>query len=99
MTLAAPLYWGGPMPDWIDAALIASLGLYGGTGHLMLTRAFRYAAASFLSPFLYGQLIWAGLLGWVFYDHLPDLISIGGMVVIAGSSLSIALGERLRRRA
>jgi drug/metabolite transporter (DMT)-like permease len=51
MTLAAPLYWGGPTPGWIDAALIASLGIYGGTGHLMLTRAFRYAAASFLSPF------------------------------------------------
>ena len=99
MTLAAPLYWGGPMPDWIDAALIASLGIYGGTGHLMLTRAFRYAAASFLSPFLYAQLIWAMVLGWLFYDHLPDLISIAGMAVIAASSLSIALSERFRQAA
>jgi drug/metabolite transporter (DMT)-like permease len=97
MTLAAPLYWGGPIPDWIDAALIASLGIYGGTGHLMLTRAFRYAAASFLSPFLYAQLIWAILLGSVFYDHLPDLLSIAGMAVIAASSLSIALSERFRQ--
>jgi drug/metabolite transporter (DMT)-like permease len=93
-----PFTGAGPTPSLVDAALIASLGIYGGTGHLMLTRAFRYAAASFLSPFLYGQLIWAGVLGWAFYDHLPDLISIGGMLVIAGSSLSIALGERLRRR-
>ena len=99
MTLAAPLYWGGPMPDWIDAVLIASLGIYGGTGHLMLTRAFRYAAASFLSPFLYAQLIWAMVLGWLFYDHLPDLISIAGMAVIAASSLSIALSERFRQAA
>jgi drug/metabolite transporter (DMT)-like permease len=99
MTLAAPLYWGGPMPDWIDAALIASLGIYGGTGHLMLTRAFRYAAASFLSPFLYGQLVWAMLLGWLFYQHLPDLLSVAGMVVIVGSSLSIAVSGRLRRQA
>jgi drug/metabolite transporter (DMT)-like permease len=97
MTLAAPLYWGGPMPDWIDAALIASLGIYGGTGHLLLTRAFRYAAASFLSPFLYAQLIWATLLGGMFYDHLPDLLSIAGMAVIAVSSLSIALSERFRQ--
>ncbi len=97
MTLAAPLYWGGPMPGWIDAALIASLGIYGGTGHLMLTRAFRYAAASFLSPFLYIQLVWATLLGWLFFRHLPDLISLIGMAVIVGSSLSIAYAERLRR--
>jgi drug/metabolite transporter (DMT)-like permease len=99
MTLAAPLYWGGPMPDWIDAALIASLGIYGGTGHLMLTRAFRYANASFLSPFLYAQLIWAMLLGWLFYQHLPDLLSVAGMIVIVGSSLSIAVAERMRRQA
>ncbi len=97
MTLAAPLYWGGPMPDSIDAMLIASLGLYGGTGHLMLTRAFRYAKASFLSPFLYVQLIWAMLLGWMFYQHLPDLLSVAGMAVIVGSSLSIALLERFRQ--
>jgi drug/metabolite transporter (DMT)-like permease len=98
MTLAAPLYWGGPMPDWIDAMLIASLGIYGGTGHLLLTRAFRYAAASFLSPFLYVQLIWAMLLGWTFFGHLPDLLSLLGMAVIVGSSLSIAYAERLRRQ-
>ncbi len=99
MTLAAPLYWGGPMPGWIDAALIASLGIYGGTGHLMLTRAFRYAAASFLSPFLYAQLIWAMALGGLFYRHLPDLLSLAGMAVIAASSLSIALSERFRQAA
>lgn len=97
MTLAAPLYWGGPIPSWIDAALIASLGLYGGTGHLMLIRAFRYANASFLSPFLYVQLVWAMLLGALFYQHLPDLLSLAGMAVIVGSSLSIALTDRFRK--
>jgi drug/metabolite transporter (DMT)-like permease len=63
----------------------------------MLTRAFRYAPASFLSPFLYVQLIWAMLLGWLFFGHLPDLLSLAGMAVIVGSSLSIAYAERLRR--
>ena len=94
MSLGAPLYWGGPTPDWIDAALIASLGVYGGTGHLLLIRAFRYAAASFLSPFLYAQLIWATLLGMVIYNHTPDLFSMAGMVVIAASSISVALLAR-----
>ncbi len=94
MSLASPLYWGGPMPNPWQALSIASLGIYGGTGHLLMTRAFRHAPASTLSPFLYTQLIWAILLGWMFYDHLPDLLSIAGMAVIAISSLSIALSER-----
>ena len=94
MSLASPLYWGGPMPNPWQALSIASLGIYGGTGHLLMTRAFRHAPASTLSPFLYTQLIWAILLGWMFYDHLPNLLSIAGMAVIAISSLSIALSER-----
>ena len=96
MSLAAPLYWGGPMPDAWQALSIASLGILGGTGHLFMTRAFRHAPASTLSPFLYGQLIWALLLGWLFYDHLPGLLSVAGMAVIAASSLSIALSERFK---
>jgi drug/metabolite transporter (DMT)-like permease len=99
MTLAAPLYWGGPMPDAWQALGIASLGIYGGTGHLLMTRAFRHAPASTLSPFLYAQLIWATLLGWMFYSQLPDLLSTVGMAVIAASSLSIALSERFRQTA
>jgi drug/metabolite transporter (DMT)-like permease len=97
MSLAAPLYWGGPMPDAWQALGIASLGIYGGTGHLMMTRAFRHAPASALSPFLYAQLIWATLLGWLFCDHLPDLLSFAGIAVIAASSLSIALSERFKQ--
>jgi drug/metabolite transporter (DMT)-like permease len=91
MTLAAPLYWGGPKPSLFDAALIASLGLYGGTGHLMLTRAFRYAAASFLSPLLYAQLVWASFFGIAVYSHIPDMLSVMGMTIIVASSISIAL--------
>ncbi|MDP2810059.1 MAG: DMT family transporter [Rhodocyclaceae bacterium] len=97
MSLAAPLYWGGPMPDAWQGLSIASLGIFGGTGHLLMTRAFRHAPASTLSPFLYAQLVWAMLLGWMFYEHLPDLLSIAGMAVIVGSSLSIALSERFRQ--
>jgi drug/metabolite transporter (DMT)-like permease len=97
MSLAAPLYWDGPMPNPWQALGIASLGIYGGTGHLLMTRAFRHAPASTLSPFLYTQLIWAIVFGWMVYDHLPDLLSIAGMAVIAASSLSIALAERVKQ--
>ncbi len=96
MSLATPLFWRGPMPDAWQGLGIASLGIYGGTGHLLMTRAFRHAPASALSPFIYVQLVWAILLGWLFYDHLPDLLSVAGIAVIAGSSLSIALSERFR---
>jgi drug/metabolite transporter (DMT)-like permease len=96
MTLGLPWFWSGPMPDLPQALLIASLGLYGGTGHFLLIRAFRMAPASLLSPFLYVQLVWATLLGWLVFGHVPDVLALAGMAVIGGSGLWIALAERRR---
>ncbi len=95
MTLALPWYWSGPMPDPAEVLLIGSLGIYGGTGHFLLTRAFRLAPASTLSPFLYVQLIFATALGWLVFGQLPDGWALAGMAVIAASGLWIALGERI----
>lgn len=94
MNVGLPWFWSGPMPDWREALLIGSLGIYGGTGHFLLTRAFRLAPASTLSPFLYVQLIWATLLGYGVFGQMPDGLAALGMVVIAASGLAIALGER-----
>jgi drug/metabolite transporter (DMT)-like permease len=94
MTLGTPLYWGGPLPDLADGLLIASLGIYGGTGHYLLIKAFRHAPATTLSPFLYVQLIWATLLGWLVFGHWPDAATLAGMAIIAASSLTLALLPR-----
>lgn len=99
MTLVAPFYWGGPRPDVVQSLQIVSMGILGGTGHLLLTRAFHHAPASMLSPVIYVQIIWATLFGWVFHAHLPDGLSVIGIGVIAGSSLFIALSERIRKPA
>lgn len=94
MTIGLPWFWSGPLPDFEQALLIASLGIYGGTGHFLLIRAFRLAPASLLSPFLYVQLIWATALGWLVFGHLPDALALAGMAIIAASGLAIALNER-----
>ena len=39
------------------------------------------------------------LFGWLFYDHLPDGLSFVGIAVIAAASVSIAIGERMKRNA
>jgi len=96
MSLGLPLFWTGEMPTLPQAAMIASLGVYGGAGHFVLIRAFRHAPASTLSPFLYVQLVWAALFGFLFYDHVPDHISILGMAIIAASSIAMAAFQRRR---
>jgi drug/metabolite transporter (DMT)-like permease len=96
LTLPLPWVWGGPRPDTGEVFMIAALGVFGGTGHLLLTRAFRFAPASLLSPFSYAQLIWATLLGWLVFDHVPDLQSLIGNACIFVGGLGLLLGERRR---
>jgi drug/metabolite transporter (DMT)-like permease len=98
MSLGLPWFWGGPLPGLADALLIASLGIWGGAGHWLLTRAFRHAPASTLSPFIYTQLIWATLLGWGVFGQLPDGPAVAGMAIIAAGGLLLAWSNRRRAR-
>ncbi|MBK9445613.1 MAG: DMT family transporter [Betaproteobacteria bacterium] len=97
MAFAPFTHWNGEWPSLAEAALLASLGLYGGVGHFLMIRAFREANASTLAPLLYVQLIWATLLGWLVFSHLPDLLAIIGMLVIGASGLTLALAERRKK--
>lgn len=94
MSLLLPWIWGGPTPDLVDGLMIASLGIYGGLGHFLLIRAFSGAPASVLSPILYMQLIWATLVGWLAFGHLPDGLALAGILTIGGAGAMIALDSR-----
>jgi drug/metabolite transporter (DMT)-like permease len=93
-TLMLPWFWEGRAPTMLQAALFASLGIYGGLGHYLFTAAYRYAPASLLAPINYLQLLWAGLLGWIVFRHVPDGISLIGMLIVAASGLLIAFKTR-----
>jgi drug/metabolite transporter (DMT)-like permease len=91
--LAAPWFWHDRTPSMLEVLLFLSLGVYGALGHYLFTKAFRFAPASMLSPGTYLQLVWAGLLGWLIFGHVPDALTLAGMLVIAGSGLLGALKQ------
>ena len=92
--LAVPWFIEGRALTWLEIVLFASLGVYGGVGHYLYTAAFRFAPASLLAPLNYAQLIWAGLLGWLVFGHMPDAVSLLGMAIVAGSGVAVALKTR-----
>ena len=99
MSFFVPAYWTDDLPSTGQILLIASLGIYGGVGHFLLTRALRDTPASVLSPLLYVQLLWATMLGWLVFGHLPDALAAVGMLVIGCSGLSLVLlRDRVHRK-
>lgn len=93
-SLALPWYLTGEVPPPFECLLFLSLGVYGGLGHFLMTAAYRHAPASLLAPTNYLQLLWAGMLGWLVFGHLPDRISLLGMAIIAASGVAVALRSR-----
>jgi drug/metabolite transporter (DMT)-like permease len=93
--LMLPCFVEDRAPSLLDAALLASLGVYGGLGHYLFTAAFRDAPASLLAPLNYIQLLWAGLLGWLVFGHVPDALSLLGMTIVACSGVLVALRTRI----
>lgn len=61
-------------------------GLMAAGGQFTITAAYNNAAGKDISIYDYSQILFAAVLGFVFLNQLPDLISIFGYVVIIGAA-------------
>ncbi len=57
--------------------------------------AMREGEISFVAPFRYTSLVWAILLGFLFFGDLPDLPMIIGALIVIGSGLYTLYRERV----
>ena len=81
-SLAVPFVWAA-LPSWHWWALLCLMGLMGTVGHFILILAYQRAPASTLTPYLYAQIAFAMLGGWVIFSYVPDRTSLIGMGLIA----------------
>lgn len=93
-SLAAPFFW--TAPDAAGWALMVATGFLFGLGHYLLIRALEVAPASVLSPFLYTQLIWVTIAGYLVFGNFPDMFTIGGGAVVIASGIYVWHRETLR---
>lgn len=77
--------------NWI---IMFSIGVFGWLGHQLLTNAHRYAPANTLTPFSYSFIIYLTIWSYWVFDHLPDIWTITGAVIITSSSMVIWMREK-----
>jgi drug/metabolite transporter (DMT)-like permease len=88
--------WETPQ-GWLEWLMLCLLGVFGGTGHHLLAMAHRYAPASTLAPFLYQQILYMALFGYVVFGTLPDAQVWLGAAIVIGSGLYLFARERRGR--
>ncbi len=84
LILIVPFFW--RQPETHELILMCLQGGLGAAGHLAIIKGLRYATASFLSPFLYSQLIVASVVSVIYLgDPLTIEIILGsGLIVLSG---------------
>jgi drug/metabolite transporter (DMT)-like permease len=85
--------WPDTPLEWTVACM---LGVFGGLGHYLLALAHRYAPASVLAPFLYQQVLYMALFGYLVFGDVPSPTLAFGAAIVIASGLYLFARERAR---
>jgi drug/metabolite transporter (DMT)-like permease len=87
--------WESPQ-GWLEWTVACLLGALGGFGHYLLAAAHRYAPATVLAPFLYQQVVYMAIFGYVIFGDVPAPAVWAGAAIVVASGLYLFARERGR---
>jgi drug/metabolite transporter (DMT)-like permease len=73
----------------VQVVYLLLAGLFATVGQFGITLAYQYAKASDISIFNYFNVLFAGILGWIFFAEYPDWVSVIGYLFIFSASYYI----------
>ena len=85
--------WESPS-GWLEWTVACLLGVLGGFGHYLLALAHRYAPSSVIAPFLYQQVIYMAVFGYVVFGDVPSPGLWTGAAIVIASGLYLFSRER-----
>jgi drug/metabolite transporter (DMT)-like permease len=85
----AIFFWQTPSIE--EIVWLALVGFFATCGHFTMTMAFKLAPISVTQPVIYVQLVWATLIGFMFFGEIIDLWFIWGalLIILATGYISI----------
>jgi len=90
--LALPIF-GFSWPADKDATAMFVGGVFNGFGQYWWTRSLSLAPPAAVGPFYYFSLVWAMVLGFVFWGDMPTLPLLAGSTIVVGSGLFLLWRE------
>ena len=86
------------VPAWGLVGLMLLMGFAGGLGHHLLIKAHTLAPAPTLAPFVYTQIIWMIIVGFVVFGDVPDIYTLIGASIVVSSGLYVYYREQAAKR-
>ena len=88
-SLTLPFVWVNPTHT--ELGMLFLMGALGTIGHYLLILAYKRSPASNLTPYLYAQIVFAMLGGWLVFNQVPDSWALAGIALIAACGVAGAL--------
>jgi drug/metabolite transporter (DMT)-like permease len=76
-----------------DAVMMLASGVLYGLGQYIWTRALSFAPTSAVGPFYYFTLVWAMIIGFLFWGDVPTPALLAGSAIVVGSGLFLLWHE------
>lgn len=92
----APFQW--VPPSLFDFLCLCLLGIVSAWAHMGVNRALRYAPAAVVVPYQYTIIVWAVLLGFLFFGDVPAWSVVMGSTIIVASGLYMFMREQVTVR-
>lgn len=89
--LTLPFGWVFPTPG--DLTLLVGAGLIGGVAQILVTSSYRFAPASLLAPYDYVSMLFAVVLGYLWFDELPTSVMLAGATLVVASNAIVIWRE------
>ncbi|SVA54839.1 uncharacterized protein METZ01_LOCUS107693, partial [marine metagenome] len=86
------------MPSAFNLIPLMSLGIMGSLGHYFLSQAAKSAEVVVITPFEYTSFIFLGVMGYFFYNEVPDASVFAGMLLIVLSGIYIVYREQQKNK-
>ena len=74
--------------------LMVATGFTASLAFVFIFSAYRVASPAVVSPFEYSILLWSSLSGWFFFNEIPDLKTIIGIILIVCGGIYIFIREK-----
>lgn len=82
------------LPETLDLCLMIFLGFNGAVAFYCMSKAYCVAPASTIAPFEFTYVIWAVVLGYLFWSEIPRPTTLIGLLILISSSIYIWYRER-----
>lgn len=92
------LPWGWATIDLTTLALLGLIGVVATLAHICINHSLKLAPAPLVVPYQYTSLLWAMLLGWIFFADIPSTSMLLGAAIIVASGLFVLHRQNIKKK-